>query len=460
MGRRSSVIVLVLTLLTSAVMGASVGWSEVPTVSDTLKVLSLEDCIAIALERNQSVQIAKARIDEASEKRREAFGSYLPSASAIFSYTRLSEVPTLDMTTMLLEPEGGVGSLVRFYGFDTFHYKMGEENNYKLSISVSQPVFTWGRIRSQNRIALLEWELAQEQYRQARLDITFAVKQAFYSVLLTREFRDIAEEAVWAIERHYEVAQALYEEGKVSALDVSRVKVQLVNARTQEIKAANAVKLALKALYNLIDAPEGADWQIRGELSFEPIRMTAEVAFQEALENRPELRQLALRRGIVDELLRLARAETKPTLAFAASYDYSRPFYFSDDWKGSWNAGLYLSFPFFKGFSDKARAGQAQSQLKQIELADEQLRMGMRLEIEKILLSLEEAAERVAAQQENVEVARQNLEIIQKRYQEGLASDLDVTDTRLGLTQAETEYAQALFDYVIALAELERAIGR
>lgn len=459
METRSIAIVVFFGLLVPLLTISPVGSGE-PAKSDAPKVLSLADCITIALERNHSVRIAKTRIDEASEKRREAFGSYLPSANATFSYTRLSEVPVLEMTTMRLEPEDGVGSVVRFQGLDTFEYKMGEENNYKLGISVSQPLFTWGRIRSQNRIALLNWQLANEQYRQAKLDLTLAVKQAFYSVLLAREFHDIAKEAVAAIERHYDVAQALYKEGKISALDVSRVKVQLVNAKTQEIKAGNAVKFALKALYNLLDVPEEADWQIEGELSIEPVQVGAEAAFQEAVANRPEFKQLALQKHIVSELLGLARAETKPTLAFAVNYDYTRPFYFNDQWKGSWNAGIYLSFPFFKGFSDQARAEQIKLQLKQIDLAEEQLRMGVRLEIEKTLLSIHEAWERVTAQKENVIVAKENLDTVQKRYEQGLASDLDVTDTRLGLTQAETEYAQALFDYALALAQLDRSLGR
>jgi len=95
-----------------------------------------------------------------------------------------------------------------------------------------------------------------------------------------------------------------------------------------------------------------------------------------------------------------------------------------------------------------------------VEIAHDQLKKGINLEIENIYLDLKEAEKRIYAQKENVSLAKKNLEIIQKRYERGLVSDLDLRETQLALTQAETEYSQALFDYNVALAKLQKAVGK
>jgi len=425
-------------------------------------VLTLQKCIDMTLKNNHLVRITRKKLVEAKGKKQEAFGHFLPSLTASASYTRLSEVPTLDMTTMLLQPEGGVGSLVRFYGYDTFQYRMGEENNYSASLSLSQPIFTWGKIRLGYKLASLNYNLTEAICNQVESEIIFNVKKTFYSVLLAKKFLEIAEEAVEVMEDHYQVIKSFYKEGKVSSVDVDRVKVLLANAKTKKIKAANGLKLAKKALYNLINIDSDREWKIEGELNFEPDKteMNLKNSITQALENRPEIKQVLIQKKMAECSLKLARAENRPTLALVGNYEYKKPFYFENEWDKLWNAGCYLTFPLFNGFSNCGRIKQAKAQISQVEIAHDQLKKGINLEIENIYLDLKEAEKRIYAQKENVSLAKKNLEIIQKRYERGLVSDLDLRETQLALTQAETEYSQALFDYNVALAKLQKAVGK
>jgi len=402
------------------------------------EVLTLQKCIDMALKNNHLIRITKKKLVEAQGKKQEAFGRFLPSLTASASYTKLSEVPSL-------------GPI-----------KMGEENNYAGGFSMTQPLFTWGKIRLGYKLTSLNYNLTEAGYNQVENEIIFSVKKSFYSVLLVKKFLEIAEEAVEVMEDHYRVIQSFYKEGKVSSVDVDRVKVLLVNAKTRKIKAANGLKLATKALYNLINIEDDNGREIEGELNFDSDKneINLKNSVKQALGKRPEIKQLVFQRKMAECSLKLARAETRPNLALVGNYAYEKPFYFENEWDKSWNAGCYLTFPLFNGFSNWGRINQAKAQVSQLEIAQDQLNKGINLEVESIYLNLNEAEERIHAQEENVSVAKKNLEIIRKRYERGLVSDLDLRETQLALTRAETEYSQALFDYNIALAQLQKAVGK
>jgi len=431
------------------------------------EVLTLEKCINLALENNHSIKIAEEKLIEANAKKQEAFGHFLPSLSVSASYNRMSEVPSLNMispnyTTVkvqdLITGQPVIGAIIT--GAESFKYKMGQEDSYVSKLTLNQPLFTWGKIRMQYKYACLNYDLTEEEYRKVKNELIFNVEKSFYFVLLAQEFLKISEEAVSVMEKHYEAIQGFYKEGKVSTVDVSRVEVLLVNAKTKKIKAENSFKLAKKSLLNLINLKEDREWQIQGELKFKPEEINLEKFYKIALENSPEIKQLSIQKNIVLGFLKFAESENKPSLVFIANYQYQKPFYFENDWKDNWNAILALDFPFFNGFSDIGKIKQVKSQIEQLEITEDQLNKGIRLEIEKLCLDLQEAKERIQEQEINVKVAKDNLEIIQKRYEKGLVSDLDLRDTQLALTQAETEYSQALFDYNIALIGLEKATGK
>ena len=426
------------------------------------ETLTLDRCIKLALSNNELIKIAEQNLNVAKGKRLQAFSHFLPHLSFVSSYTRLSEIATLDMTSMLLQPEGDIGSLVRFYGYDTYKYEMGRKDNYSAKLSLTQSVFTWGKNYQGYKQAAFNCIVAQEEYNRTKNELILNVKRAFYSVLLTEQFVTICQEAVNVIEKHYNVTKALYKEGKVSGYDVSRVKVQLVNAKTELIKAENKRRLARKSLLNIVNSPKTSDMRIKGELNKDSIyeNQSMEEIKKLALKNRPEIKQIKIQKKIGKSMVNLAKAQNMPNIIFSGTYEYKKPFYFENKWDKSWNVSCILSFPFFTGFSTFGSIKQTKSIYNQIILKESFLIEKIKLEVEKAYLDLEEAKERIDAQKENVKTARKNLDIAQERYKRGLMSDIEVRDAQLSLTQAETSYLQALYDYNVAQAELEKAVGK
>ena len=408
------------------------------------EILTLERCVNLALANNQGLKIAQERIRESEGRKQETFGNFLPKLSGSGSYTRLEESPRMT---------------VSFFGTEQT-FVLGPENLYGTQLTLRQPLFTWGKIYQGDKQARLNYRLVNEEYKRVKNSLIFDVKKAFYSVLLAKQFVTIAEEAMDVADSHYKTTRALYKEGKVSDYDVSRAKVQLVNNQTNLIKAKNNLKLAREELSILLNAELEKDWEVKGEFSFEKREVGLEDALGKALGERAEIRQLMIQEEMAKISIKLARAENRPNLDFLANYQYTNPFYNREEWGGSWNAIISLNFPLFSGLSDLGRVKQAKAGLEQVKILESQVGERIKLEVRKAIFDMEEAQERIEAQRENVELARANLRIAKERHRQGLMSEIELRDAQLSLTQAETDYFQALYDYSVANTFLDKALGK
>ena len=408
------------------------------------EILTLERCIDLATANNQDLKIAQKRILESKGRKQETFGNFLPMLSASGSYTRLKESPRMS---------------VLFGGMEQT-FELGPDYSYSTQLTLRQPLFAWWKIYHKDEQARLNYRRVDEEYKEVKNSLIFDVKRAFYNLLLARQFVIIAEEAVDVTDSHYKTTRALYKEGRVSDYDVSRAKVQLVNNQTRLIKTRNNLKLAREELSLLLNTKLEEDWKVEGDFPREKREVSLQDALDKALRERSEIRQLMIQERVGKVSIKLARAENRPNLDFLANYQYTNPFYNREEWGETWNVILSLNFPLFSGLSDLGRVNQAKAGLEQVKILRNQVEERIKLEVRKAIFDMEEARERIEAQEENVELARKNLGIAEERYRQGLMSEIELRDAQLSLTQADTDYFQALYDYNVAGAFLDRAIGK
>jgi outer membrane protein len=401
--------------------------------------LNLDGCITTAYQNNQTLRQLEERIRSAGYKIEEARSGFYPQLSFSGSYTRLGNVPE--------------------YGFEGFSFKLGSEDNYSLALSVQQPLFTWGRIRSGYDMSKYGLSLTQEQLRKARQEIKFSVTSLFYNILLARELIKVREESIARTQDHLATVQQRYDKGYASEFDVLRVKVQLANAKPPLVQAKNLYQLTLDNLKNLLGIDLSDSLTLEGGLEFEPIEVDQSQAEELALQERSELKLIADQREMGQKALALAAAGNKPSLFGAANYLYEKPYYGEDVWKTDWNFTLALSVPIFDGFLTRSKVRSAKSDLRQLEITESQTEDMIRLEISQAISDLNLARENILSQTENVNQAKESLRIANVQYDKGLLTNLELMDTEFALTVAETNHLQALSDYLIAKAQYQRAIG-
>ena len=128
-------------------------------------------------------------------------------------------------------------------------------------------------------------------------------------------------------------------------------------------------------------------------------------------------------------------------------------------WQSYYAVNLAVSVPLFRGFASSAQIAQSKSMIREIELGKKGLEDMIRFEVRQAVLNLEDAKESLLSQEKNVEQAMESLRIAELNFAEGLVTTLDVSSAQAALSQAKTNYSQALFDYVVSLAELDKAMG-
>jgi outer membrane protein len=414
-----------------------------PVQAEPLK-LSLDDAINMALKKNPGVQMAGEKVVAARGKYVESRSGALPKLDFTSTYTRLAPVPGVT-----LPPAFGGGEI-----------KMGYADNYDLKLSISQSIFSWGKVQNGARAASDQVKSSQEDSAKTRQETIASVTKAYYGVLVTQEFIRVSEEALARVQEQERVVRKRYEAGTVSKFDLLRTQVQVANTKPQVEKAHDGYEMTLLALKNLIGVPLDSPLELSGSLSYEPMTVDLKAATRTAVDKRPDLKSLAYQKMALEHTLSIAKAGLRPNLSLAATYDYKRPGPNGEDkWGQSATASAILYTPLFDGFSSSGRVAQLASGVRQLEIAQKQAEEGVALEVNSAVLALREAHANIESQKENVDLAKESLRIGKVRYDSGLITNLEILDAELAVTQAETNYLQALYDFQAARVNLQKAMG-
>lgn len=416
--------------------------------------LNLDKCLEIAYHNNKTLLQLEEKINSANYKIDEARSNFYPQFSFSGRYTRLGKVPGFDMGGFTITMD----SLM--LQFPQMKVESGTENNYNLNLSYQQPFFTWGKIRAGYDISKYSLSLTKEEYRKTKQDIKFNVVNLFHNILLAKELIKVREESIARIEDHLKAVQDRYDKGYASEFDVLRVKVQLANAKPPLTQAKNLYQLTRNNLKNTLGISLEDSIRLEGTLDYEPIEVEQSQAEEFAFKNRSELKSIFYQKGVGQKALVIAKATNKPNLLGSASYEYKRPFYSKDEWETDWNFTFLVSVPIFDGFLTRSKVQQVRSDLKQLDIGEKQIRDLIRLEISQAISDLNLAEENILSQEENVKQAKESLRIAKVQYENGMLTNLELMDTEFALTVAETNYLQALSDYLIAKAKYEKAIGK
>ncbi|HHX40408.1 MAG TPA: TolC family protein [Armatimonadetes bacterium] len=414
------------------------------TAAPQPRVLTLQDSVAIALERNRAIQIAQDQLDIAQARVAEAVAPSRIQARAQASITRNDEASTITLP-------GGDG------GAQTVDISPLYSRNAQLV--VSKQIDISGALRAARNIAELGALSAQIELERTREQTVLDVRNAFYQVLRAQAALDVAEANLASLEEHLRQAQAFYREGVKAQFDVLRAETQVANARQGVIAARNAVDLAKAALNTTMGIEVTTPILVRAEEEFTPVVPQYAESVAVAYENRAEVQQAqvaieAARRGVS-----LARAGGRPSLALSLNTNATADGGAFQTRAVQWNAVAALSLPILEGGLTRARVRQAQGQVESAVVTEDQVRQAVALDVQQAILSMSDAVERMQAAAKNVDQAREALRLAKLRYQEGISTTLEVTDAQAALTQAESNLVNARYDYLQARARYLRAIG-
>jgi outer membrane protein TolC len=422
-------------------------------LSQTPVVLTLDKAISIALRQNRDVMIAEQDRYRADAQVGEAWAGALPQISINGAYTRYIQKPVL-----FIPPNNPINPTDK-----TMAFEIGSTNAYAMSASLTQPLFSQ-RVGIALQIADLYRDFTEQSYQSTSQAVVRDVRKTFYLVLLAQKLVEANRQGFDVVKANFENVQAQYRNGTAAEFDQLRAEVQLANTEPLVISAENNLALAMNALKNLLAIPVEQDVILQGDFVFEELPETAITeARRNALTTNPMILQLSFQESLLEKNISIERAGYFPSLNLIGGYSWQaqdNTFQFNNYlWAKTLNLGITLSFPVFDGLRTSNRVQQAEIEREKIHYTRIKAEEGLKIQVLSTELRMTEARKRIEGQGKNIDQAKKAVRIAQTRFMSGVGTQLELLDAQVAMTRAQTNYAQAIYDYLVAKAEWQFAVG-
>lgn len=466
------------------------------------KVLQLEDCRQMALAHNKSLQMVQESVKAAKQLKEAAFTQFLPNFSANGAYTRneknlslLSEDANLPVYNMnangtpnyanswnnswkqvaanTYAPMDAAGNVfdpkvnpekIQWKNYALLPKSAMEfdvQNVFAGSIGFVQPIFMGGKIKELYNIAKYGENLAQAQQESKMTELLLEVDEAYWRVVSLENKVKLAKEYRNLIARVDSNVTDMINEGVATKAEALKVRVKLNEADITMTKAEDGLNLSRMALNQLCgialdDVYTLADQDLAAET------ITRLIPIDQALNNRPEIKQLIQMENIAKSNERIMVSRFLPNIVLSGNYLVTNPNSF-DGYKnkfgGMYSIGVVANIPLFH-FGDKVHTlNAAKSQHKIATLQLEETKEKMQLQIKQSSYKVAESLKKKTSTEHNVEQAEENLRYATEGFTEGVITSTDLLGAQTAWLSAKSEYIDANIDVKLTNLYLAKSLG-
>lgn len=417
----------------------------------------MEQAIAYALKNNENLKNARVAIDDAAAQVNETRADGLPQINARYNFTNN---PTLQSSIIDLSnfdpsvPEGTEGRVA-----------FGIKNQSDLNINATQMVWDGAFFIGLKAAKKLKEKVVVDAAKEQE-DVREQVMKAYYLVLVNQVRTDLVEANIATLDSTLKDTQQLYENGFAEKIDVSRLQVQMNNLYAEQsavrqaiISAKNLLKLSIgMSVDEEIELTEGLD---SFNFSYNP----QEVA-DFSVSDRLEVQQLDYLRQLAELDVKNVKSQYIPTVGLTAAWgrntgsnEFSQVWE-SDRWFSYSSVGLNVNIPIFDGLRKKYSIRRKLYQVETLSNQSSLLINNLRQSLINAQVALDVNLERLEVQEQNVELAREVMEITREKYTEGIGSNLELVVADQDYKVAEVNYLTSLYDAIVAKIELDKALGK
>jgi outer membrane protein len=412
--------------------------------------LTLAEALERARTNSPRLESLTALEAAAEAAGRGARAERLPLVDLAAGYTRNSNVEEFKLTLP------GVGTRTLFPNIP---------NNYRLHAGASLPLYTGGRIESAIAVADRQREAAAMDRSGAVNDLLLETQTSYWNLVTARESARVLVEAVASYEGHLKDAKNRYEMGTVASNEVLAVQVERDRAELNRLQAENAVAVVNENLSRLVGLPPGSRVEPAESLAAPPASSADVVALVAAAQaSRPEILALQARARAARVSVDIQRSITRPQASLSLGYDYADPnpriVPPRDEFRGTWSAGVTVALRAFDGGRAAAAAAQSSAQADALDRQLEDLKSRLRVEVTSRTLELDTARAALTVAGRSLEAAKENVRVARDRYQEGVIPSSELLDAETALLRVGLDQTSAATQVRVALANLDRAVGR
>ena len=476
------------------------------------RLLSLDSCRAMALQNNKELSISRVKQDVAANLRKSARTKYLPHVSALGGYEWTSKEISLlsdeqketlsnlgtSLTTGIsgkageimsqvpasvwqllgsigITPEGIAGNLAQLTGglgsslngvgqgiVDAFH--TDTRNMFAGAVMVTQPVFMGGAIIAMNKMADIGEDLAANATEQKRQLTLYNIDQAYWQVVSLRHKQKLAQGYLDLVKKLDGDVQKMIQEGVATRSEGLSVSVKVNEAEMMLTKVDDGLVLSKMLLCQLCGLPMSEQIVLVDEEreDLDAVELAPQLEVEQALENRPELKQLQNLVDLSKQQTNVLKAGNLPQVALTGGYMVSNPnLYngFQRKFDGVWNVGVLVRIPVWNwgDVAYKVRASKGATTIARLQM--DEAREKITLQVNQSNFQVQEANRKLEMTKANIRKAEENLRTADLGFREGVISSTTVMEAQTAWLQAQSQKIDAEIDVKLSQVNLKKAQG-
>ena len=451
--------------------------------SETPVIITLEQALEIALSENISVKVADMEIKRTEYAKKGTYAALFPQIDVTGAYQRTikKQVMYMDFDMGSLGgamggagTEGGETQLPEGVeipeGTDTGAsmsdgLEVGRWNTWSAGVTAAMPLVN-AQLWKSLKLSGLDVELAVEKARSSRLDMVTQVKNAYFATLFAKEAFEVYKQVYENALQNLEETEKKYKAQKASDMELLTAKTSVANAIPNVYNAEGSVILALWQLKAILGVDLDMNLDVTGKLEDWSQHMLYDIHQHDSisLDRNTTMKQLAIQAEMLAESIKVQKYANIPTLAVAFNFSYNamtNDFNFKEyRWTPYSYVGLSLNIPIFAGGKRYQQIRQAKNQYEQVKLQTVNTERQLKIAIRQSLNTMETNMKTYYASKDAIATAQKAYDIVEKSYQVGRSTLLEVNDAQLSLTQAQLGASQAVYNFLTAKAQLEQTLGQ
>ena len=418
--------------------------------------LSLKECIQLATENNENLKNSKLEERISKALSREYLSIGLPQINLDGGLKYNHDVPKslIDISRFMPGVPEGTEQEVQF----------GQAYDGRVDLFINQMIFNGSYFVGLSAAKELV-RLSEKLTRRDEIDINVSVQKAFYTVLNTKSRIELVNINLERLQDLLKETTQLYQNGFIEKLDVDRIQVAYNNLNSEKIKADRLYELSKEILNFQIGLPVGTNIQLIGSLSEDIVNDFSYNLTDFDYSKRIEYSILQTDKNLKFYDLKNNRSQYYPQIYANYNYGYNTSssnydlFFESDRWKSFGTLGLKIIVPIFDGFLKRSKINQSKYKIEQVENQMMFLERSINLQINQSIINYENTKESLTISKQNLELAQNVYNATERKYKEGVGSNLELIDSNNSLKIAQNQYYNSLYESIIASIDIKKTLG-
>jgi OMF family outer membrane factor len=331
--------------------------------------------------------------------------------------------------------------------------------NWLFGLTLKYPLYTGGALEAQIAIAQANVRVAEAQFTTAAQLVVLAVRQAYYGLEQAQGSVDAAQRSVDAARENVRVTELRVRVGTSPQFDLLQAQVQLAQSEQALTRSRTGLAQAHQTLSQVLFVPLSTTTAPSTPMGL-PATPPGDVdgMIKQALGNRPEIQQVRASQDAAQAAIDLAGAGLQPNISIQAGpqIQTSDP---TNRATVNFTGSIVLTLAILDGGLTQSKIEEARARLTSAKVTEDQTRQQVELDVRNAYLALNDAAEQLKSARAAQTAAREALRIANVRFQAGVGTQLEAVTAQQNLAIADQGVVQATFQYNLALAQLDRAVG-